>query len=321
MITPGDAQRRWRGVVVPLPTIFGEDGSLDLETTADHVRWILECGAHAGNTLFLAGGSGGDFPMLNLDERKQVIRKIAEVTAGEVPILIGVQSTDIRDTIELCQLGEDLGVDAAQISGPYYYDGRWDDVVAWFQEVARHTQVGFAVYNNWYTGYNMPLELIERLLEIPNSVAVKWGSPDIFTFYAGIRRFSPRVAVVDNSLWPVMPHMLGCRAFVSHVPNFYPEHAWRVWDLMERGLYLEAQQAHDALMVPYLELVGRIQNVTAGEAVFVRAAMMAAGRPAGRSRLPSRDDAVTPEIRDGFRALLAEVAAMEFSPAVGVRQS
>jgi hypothetical protein len=46
-----------------------------------------------------------------------------------VPILIGVQNTDIRDTIELCQLGDDVGVDAVQISGPYYYDGRWDDVV------------------------------------------------------------------------------------------------------------------------------------------------------------------------------------------------
>ena len=96
MITPDDARRRWRGVVVPLPTIFSEDGSLDLETTADHVRWILECGAHAGNALFLAGGSGGDFPMLNMDERKQVIRKIAEVTAGKVPILIGVQSRPLK---------------------------------------------------------------------------------------------------------------------------------------------------------------------------------------------------------------------------------
>jgi 4-hydroxy-tetrahydrodipicolinate synthase/2-dehydro-3-deoxy-phosphogluconate/2-dehydro-3-deoxy-6-phosphogalactonate aldolase len=121
VLTPGEAQQRWRGVVVPLPTIFGADGALDLETTGDHVRWILECGAHQGNTLFLAGGSGGDFPMLSHDERKQVNRRIAEVTAEAVPILIGVQSTDIRATIELCQLGEDLGVDAAQISGPYYY--------------------------------------------------------------------------------------------------------------------------------------------------------------------------------------------------------
>jgi dihydrodipicolinate synthase/N-acetylneuraminate lyase len=205
-------------------------------------------------------------------------------------------------------LGEDLGVDAAQISGPYYYDGRPDDVVAWFEEVARQSQLGFAVYNNWYTGYNMPLDLIDQLLDIPNSVGVKWASPDMGVSYGGIRRFIQRVAVVDNSLWPVLPHMLGCRAFVSHVPNFYPEHAWRVWELMEQGRYFEAQQAHDGLMVPYLDLVRQIQRATTGEGVFVRAAMEAAGRPAGRSRLPSRDDAVTPEVRDGFRALLGEFA-------------
>ncbi|MGH7861274.1 MAG: hypothetical protein ACREOS_03445, partial [Candidatus Dormibacteraceae bacterium] len=113
-------------------------------------------------------------------------------------------------------------------------------------------------------------------------------------------------AVVDNSLLPILPHILGCRAFVSHVPNFCPEHCWRVWDLMEQRKYKEAQDADDRLMVPYQELVGQIQRQTAGEGIFVKAAMAAAGLPAGHSRLPSRDPVVTPAIREGFKRLLAE---------------
>jgi dihydrodipicolinate synthase/N-acetylneuraminate lyase len=306
MMTLEEARRRLRGAVLPVVTVFREgDRALDLETTGANVQWIIDRGAREGNTVFLAAGSGGDFTMLNLQERKAVIEKICQVAGGRVPVIASAQSNDIREVIELCQWCEGLGVVGVQISGPFYYDGRPDDVIDWMEEVARHTGVGFLVYNNWYTGYNMSLDLIDRLLNIPNSVGVKWSSPNIYTFYDGFRRFGPRAVVVDNNMMPVVPHMLGCRAFVSQLPHFYPERAWKVWELLEAGRYLEAQQTFDEFMVPYWELINRIEAQTAGEGVEVRAAMKAIGLPAGVSRLPSRDAAATPEIAEGFRALMA----------------
>ena len=307
MISAERARANWRGVLAPLATPFTEDGRLDLTTLQANVQWLLDRGARRGNTVVLAVGSGGDFPMMNLEERRQAITAIATVVDGQLPIIAGVQSLDIRETIELCQLCESLDIDGVQISGPFYYDGRPDDVIAWFTEVARHTRAGFAVYNNWYTGYDMPLDVIDALLELPNSVAVKWASPDIDVFQEGIRRFLPRVAVVNNTFNTIIGHMLGSRCFVSHWPNFYPEFCWRIWDLMEAGNYGDAQVEFDRVMVPYRALVARIARETAGEGVFVRAAMAAVGLSGGSSRLPSRDAAVTPAIREAFRDLLAQV--------------
>ena len=307
MISAERARPNWRGVLAPLATPFTEDGRLDLTTLQANVQWLLDRGARRGNTVVLAVGSGGDFPMMNLEERRQAITAIATVVDGQLPIIAGVQSLDIRETIELCQLCESLDIDGVQISGPFYYDGRPDDVIAWFTEVARHTRAGFAVYNNWYTGYDMPLDVIDALLELPNSVAVKWASPDIDVFQEGIRRFLPRVAVVNNTFNTIIGHMLGSRCFVSHWPNFYPEFCWRIWDLMEAGNYGDAQVEFDRVMVPYRALVARIARETAGEGVFVRAAMAAVGLSGGSSRLPSRDAAVTPAIREAFRDLLAQV--------------
>jgi 4-hydroxy-tetrahydrodipicolinate synthase len=310
MITREEATARWRGVLAPLVTPFANDGAVDFGALRANIEWLLDRGARHGNTVFLAAGSGGDFPMMNLDERKAVITAIAEVTAGRVPIIAGVQSLDIRDTVALCQLCEELGVDAVQISAPFYYDGRPDDAIAWFTEVARQTRVGFAIYNNWYTGYDMPLDLVERLLDLPNGIGVKWASPSIDIFQDGVRRLLPRAAVVNNTFNTILGHLLGSRCFVSHWPNFYPEFCWHVWDLMEAGDYGAAQRAFDQAMVPYQRLVARITRATAGEAVFVRPLMAAVGLNGGYSRLPSRDEAATPEIRDGFRRLLVEVGAL-----------
>lgn len=309
MITPEEAKSRWRGVLAPLVTPFTQDGALDLRALQTNVRWLLDRGARQGNTIFLAAGSGGDFPMMDLEERKRVIGAVAEVTNGRVPIIAGAQSLDIRDSIALCQFCEDRGIDAVQISGPFYYDGRPDDVVGWLREISRQTSIGFAIYNNWYTGYDMPLDLVERLLELPNSVGVKWASPDLDLFQEGVRRFAPRVAVVNNTFQTILGHLAGCHAFVSHWPNFYPEWCWQIWDLMEAHRYAEAYREFERGMVPYRALVARITQQTAGEAIFVRPLMKAVGLNGGHSRLPSRDQVVTPDLVEGFRTLLAEVGA------------
>jgi dihydrodipicolinate synthase/N-acetylneuraminate lyase len=179
-------------------------------------------------------------------------------------------------------------------------------VIDWVEEVARHTKVGFAAYSHWYSGskYDLPIDVVERLLDLPNTIAVKWASPVIESFIEGVQTFEPRVAVIDNGPIPIFGHILGCKAFISHVPNYYPHHAWKVWDLMEAQRYQEAQKLYDEFMVPYMDLVGKVAAATAGEGVFVRPGLEAAGLPTGYSRLPSRDAAITDEVRDGFKRLL-----------------
>jgi 4-hydroxy-tetrahydrodipicolinate synthase len=95
MIGVAQARDGWRGVLAPLVTPFKQGGDLDLATLRGNVEWLLERGASQGNTVLLAVGSGGDFPMMNLEERKQALQVIAKTVDGRVPIIAGVQSLDV----------------------------------------------------------------------------------------------------------------------------------------------------------------------------------------------------------------------------------
>ncbi len=306
MITVSEAKERLQGVCVPVATIFTDGGEVDDGATRANVEWMIDQGARMGNTIFIAAGSGGDFTVLSMDERKRVIRTISEASAGRIPIIASVQSTDIRETIELCQFCEEQGVDVVQMSGAYYYTVTADDLVAWVEEVARHTEVGFAAYSHWYSGskYDMPADVCERLLDIRNTVAVKWASPNIDNYVEGFRRFVPRAAVVNNGSLAIYGHVLGCKSFISHVPNFFPQHSWRVWELMESGDYVEAQRVYDEFMVPYGRIVSQIRGATAGEGIFVKPWMEEVGLQGGPSRLPSRQETVTPELRAEIKSLI-----------------
>jgi len=307
MLTTEEMRKRWQGVVVPLVTVFKEDLSLDLPALENNVQWLINKGAGMGNTIFLVAGSGGDFSVMSTEERKEVIKTVAEVVDGKAPLIASSQSTDIRVCIELCNVCEDCGYDCVQISGPYYYDGRPGDAMAWMQEVAKHTDVGFAVYNNWYTGYDMPVDLIDAMLDIKNSVVVKWGSSNVFTYMEGVRRFSPKAVVVDNMGVAVLSYLLGVRAFVSHAPNFCPEHSWRMIDYLREGKYEEAQAAYDRFRVPWGKIRSQVAAQTGAEAVFVRPAMAAVGLKAGYSRLPSRDEVITQKLCEEYKKLVADL--------------
>ena len=304
MITVKEAKKKYRGICVPVLTVIKEDGSVDIDGIQSNIKWIIDQGAKEGNTILLACGSGGDFTVLNTFERKAIIKAIAEVSRRRVPVMASVQSTDIRETIELCQLCEDVGIDLVQMSGHYYYTVVPDDVIAWIEEVSKHTNVGFAIYNHFYSGskYDMSVDVAERLIEIPNSVAAKWGSSDRSNLIQGFKRLIPKVAVINNGGLQAYAHMLGCKSYISHVPNFYPQQDWKVYELLEQGKYTEAEKVFDDFMIPYTRIRNSIN--TAGEGVFVRPFMEAAGLKAGISRLPSRDVVVTPEIHTAIRSLL-----------------
>lgn len=309
MITPQEAKERWQGTFAPLVTVFNKDGSLNIQALQRNTQWLMDKGARTGNTVMMAVGSGGDFTSMTVEQRKQAIGAITEVVAGRAPVMAGAQSVNVQDCIEICQFCEDAGVDAVQISGPFYYDGRWGDVVAWMKQIARHTDIGFLIYNNWYTGYNMPIELIEELLDIPNSVGVKWGCPDVYNFMEGLRRFVPRAATFDNNFLPVLSHMYGSRCFISFQPNFCPEHSWLVWDLLQAGKYAEAQKEWDRFTVPFLKLRSAIVSQTGAEGVQLRPFLQLAGLEPGVSPLPSRDEVITPELREEFKRVYEDIQA------------
>ena len=307
MITVEEAKAKMDGVVIPLTTIFKEDLSLDVDATRENAQWIIDQGARPGNTVFIAVGSGGDFTVLSTEERKAAIKAISEVAVpGNIPTFASVQSTDIRTTIELCQWCEEVGVDIVQMSSAYYYDVHKGDIIAWVREVAKHTDVGFAAYSHWYSGskYDMTMDVAEEILKVRDTVAVKWGSPNIGNYLAGIKYFVPRAAVVNNGPLNIYGYQLGARAWVSHVPNFYPQHSWAVHGLMAAGRYDEAQRVYDEFEIEYEEIRAMITSQTAGEGVFVRPFMEYMGRPSGPSRLPSRDEVVTDEVRKRVKDLM-----------------
>lgn len=170
---------RIRGIVLPTPTVFREDGSVDEMMMRELTEWFVASGVHA---LFILG-SYGQGPALNPEERKRVAEIITQQAKQRVPVIVHIGAVDPYTAIDLGKHAKSLGADAIGHVGPYYYADRSEyEIIEHFKMVDRALGMPILVYNNpRYSGYNIHPHFMAKLVEaVPNIFGAKlaMGSVD-----------------------------------------------------------------------------------------------------------------------------------------------
>lgn len=295
-----------RGPMVPVLTHYNADLSLDLAAIRDNVRTLVSRGLVRGQGVLLAAGAGGDFPMLSLDERKQVAKTIIDAADGRTPVVVGAQDTNVNCSIALARWAEEIGAYGIQLSPTYYYPANEETTWRVFEAVHDATRrIAIMVYNTYWEGYDMPLDLVARLAELPRCRSLKWSTPDGGRYTQGVVRFAPSMAVVDNQGMYVMNHLLGGVGFITHLCTIWPEHELSIWKLLEAGDYTAAQKKVTDITWVWNEVYGQMVATTGAEGPGVKAALDLCGRRGGPSRLPIR--ALNDAERRQLRAALVKM--------------
>lgn len=284
------AKQALRGPMIPVITNLNKDLSIDHGAIRENVEYVVERGIVEGQGVLLAVGAGGDFPVLSAQERKDVSRTIVEAAAGRTPVLVGAQDDNPQVMIEMAQFAEEIGAYGIQMSPTYYYESSDEDCLRVFQAVHDATErIAVMIYNTYWEGYNMSLDQIARVAELPRCVSLKWSTPNgAGEYLRGLDRFSDSLAVVDNAGLHVMNRMLGGTGYITHLATIWPEHDVSVWQLLESGEYEAAQTKLTAVNWPWGDFRGKLWKRTGAESPVVKAALELCGRPGGPSRLPTR---------------------------------
>lgn len=168
-----------RGVVLPSPTVFREDGSVDEALMRELTDWFVACGVHA----FFILGSYGQGAALPSEERKKVAELIVGQVKHRVPVVVHIGAADPYTAIDLAKHAKVIGAEAIGHVGPYYYADRSEyEIIEHLKMVDRAVGMPMLIYNNpRYSGYNIHPAFMARLVEaVPNIFGAKlaMGSVD-----------------------------------------------------------------------------------------------------------------------------------------------
>jgi dihydrodipicolinate synthase/N-acetylneuraminate lyase len=292
VLTPDDRRHRLRGLYVTVPTPFRDDDlAIDFPAIQRHVRYLVDSGVTTGSGVLLAGGAAGDFSTMDYQERIDVAAAIVEAADGQVPIVMGAQTTSTRELERLARAAENVGAEFIQVSPPFYFQHTEDDFEAYVRAGAESADVGLVIYNTFWTSTDVSNRLLERLVATTNVAGLKWSMPDSGhgQFERVISQFSDRLSIIDNQMRYVSSHILGAKGIEVHPANYDPAWALRLWGLLEDHDYVEAQHEIVRVAVPFMTLWLEMEQYTSGDGYLDKLCMELVGLGSSRCRPPTRD--------------------------------
>jgi 4-hydroxy-tetrahydrodipicolinate synthase len=129
-----------------------------------------------------AGVETQEYTYLSLDERKALIRRTIELVDGRVPVMVGVSHPSFKTSIALANDAERLGAAAVQLLAPlrpFAGPPTRDDLVAYFEAVARETSLPITLYLNPGPGADISIPDTIALAKLPRVQFIKESSRDL----------------------------------------------------------------------------------------------------------------------------------------------
>ena len=295
------------GLYITIPTLFNDpDMSINEDGIRQHVSFLKSNGINRQNAVLLAGGAAGDFSTMSFEERVRVAGIVKEA-AGDIPVAVGAQTTSTMELQRLAQAAEEIGASFIQVSCPFYFNHTQDDFYEHILAVSRSAKIGLIIYNTFWTSAEVSFGMVERLIEIPQVVGLKWATKRSFAmeFEDVVQTFSSKLTVIDNDLLFPISHMLGAKAFEVHLCNHWPEWGVKLLATLEAGDYKQVELDMIKEALPYYRLWKKIeQTYTVGDGFVDKLCMELIGLPSSRCRPPTRD--IREQYREEARQMLIQ---------------
>lgn len=176
------------GVLPALLTPFDDRQRLDIDSLRRLVRFNIQQGVDG---LYI-GGSTGEAFIQSTAERQQVLQIVAEEAAGKVALIAHVGSISTAESQALASSAADFGYDAVSAVTPFYYPFSFAEHCDHYRAIIEAAQgKPMVVYNiPALSGVKLTLEQISTLITLPNVVALKQTSDNLYQMEQ-IRRAHP----------------------------------------------------------------------------------------------------------------------------------
>jgi 4-hydroxy-tetrahydrodipicolinate synthase len=273
------------GVLPPAPfgrllsamvTPFTGSGALDLEGAARLATWLVD-GGHDGLVI---SGTTGESATTTDDEKDRLIRTVVEAVGNRATIVAGVGTNDTAHSVELARAAEKAGAHALLAVTPYYTKPPEAGLLAHFRSVADASGLPVMLYDiPSRTGLALQTSTLIRLAEHPRIVAVKDAKGDL-KGTAQVRAATDLAYYSGEDVLTLPLLSLGAVGVVGVPTHVAGPHIGRMIELFDAGDAAAARDVHLRLL-PVLHGFFRTQGV-----ILTKAALNAAGLPAGPVRLP-----------------------------------
>lgn len=164
---------KFKGIIPAFYACYDDAG----EVCEDRTKELCDYLYNKGVSGLYVGGSSGECIYQNVEERKATLKYVAESMKGKLTLIAHVGAPSTRESVILAKYAEELGYDALSAIPPIYFKLPESSIFKYWTDIMEATDLPFIIYNiPQTTGYNLSLNLFNRLLENKKVIGVKNSS-------------------------------------------------------------------------------------------------------------------------------------------------
>ncbi len=304
---------RIKGPVFSIITPFKpEDDAINWDALENYVELIY----NSGGRNFYVMGYNSRFSELSWDEikalNKFVAQKVKSLNKDNIMIVADPLHCPTKVSTEFANHAKESGADIISIiCREKYYSN--DQVYNHFNYIASNSEIGILVHEMpFLSGYGGPpvnydIDLLDRLADIPNIVAVKEDAKDDEFSKKVIEKISDRTAIIISGggkrQWLRFAD-IGCQSWLNGIGVFDPRLAVKFWEWYQVGEKEKYMNIINKIEVPFFD--HGVKKF--GWHLTIKAALESLSIMSRHERLPmlALNDKDTQEVRTLMKALPLE---------------
>ena len=159
------SESKFHGVFPYLVSPVHESGEVNADVLARLCDDLIGAGVHGLTPL----GTTGEFAYLTWPQRRRIVEVVIAAARGRVPVVAGVASTTIADTVSQAREFEKLGCSGILAILDAYFPIPDEGVFAYFQAIAEAVSIPVVLYTNPnFQRSDLSMSVIDRLSRIRN---------------------------------------------------------------------------------------------------------------------------------------------------------
>jgi 4-hydroxy-tetrahydrodipicolinate synthase len=239
--------QKFIGTGVALVTPFKEDTSVDF----DALRRLVEFNIENGIDYLVINGTTGESATITSDEKKEIIKVIAEVNNKRVPLVLGIGGNNTANVVSELQTADVSQIDAILSVSPYYSKPTQEGIYQHFKAIALASPKPIILYNvPGRTSKNMEAATTIRLAnDFKNIIAVKEAGNNVHQYLELLKNKPKDFLIIsgDDDL-ALTVVLAGASGVISVIGQAFPKDFSTLIRLGLEGKNKEAYQLQFKLM-------------------------------------------------------------------------
>lgn len=170
---------KFTGVMSALVSCVDEDGKVYEQDMRRLMEWQLAAGLQG---FYLCGGTG-EGPVLQKETRMRIAEIAKDAVGDRAKLIAHVGAIDLKTAVELARHAGEIGLDAVSSVPPFFFHYGEKEIADYYRALADASGLPLLMYASPLSGIQITWDMVDRLMDIPGMIGLKWTSYDYFTMH------------------------------------------------------------------------------------------------------------------------------------------